>query len=116
MATRPGVPSYSSSSSVSTKTTDDVGTESMDTTSSEIRSKSPSISLLSRPRSSTSSDLAQKRKVPTNPPKGLKKSKAQVANEPSSISISDRIKQFPSESLYNSMGKVFCSACSEPLS
>ena len=110
-----GVPSYSSSTS--TETTDhDLGSESTDTTSGEIHDKSPVVSILDRLKSPTSSDLARKRKVPTNPPKGVKKSKARAANEPSFVSILDRIKEFPNESLCNSRGKLFCNACRQPLS
>ena len=109
-----GVPSYSSSSSSSTETTD-LSSERTDTTSGEIHDKSPAVSILQRLKSPTP-DLARKRKVPTNPPKGVKKSKAQVANEPSFVSISDRIKQFSNESMCNSRGKLFCNACREPLS
>lgn len=63
----------------------------------------------------TSSDLSRKRKLQTNPPKGRKRGKGEVAAEPS-VSPSERVREFPEEKLSNVMGKLFCIACRENLS
>ena len=54
--------------------------------------------LLSRLKCPAPSDLSRKRKLNSNPPKGLKSSKGSVAAEPS-IPPSTRVKEFPSEHL-----------------
>ena len=90
------------------------GSESSDSDSEDLIEPE---SILERLRSPTPSDLTRKRKIRTNPPpKGVKRSKAQVASEPLSVSISARLKEFPNECLCNSGGKLFCNACREPLS
>lgn len=73
-------------------------------------------SLLDRLRSPTLSDLSRKRKVHSNPPKGVKRGKGAVAGEPASVSATDRIKEFPDEQFRISQGKLFCNACREHVS
>ena len=64
------------------------------------------------------SDLARKRKVPSNPPKGKKRStsRANSPYEPKSVSARERVMEFKTEPLTISCGKLFCSACREPVS
>ena len=52
------------------------------------------VSLLSR-----LADLARKRKVKTNPPKGIKKGKGVVAADPKNVFAADRVKSYPDEYL-----------------
>ena len=74
------------------------------------------VSLLSRLKSPTLADLARKRKVRTNPPKGIKKGKGAVAADPKSVYAADRVKSYPNEYLtQNYNKKLFCNACREPL-
>ena len=74
------------------------------------------MSLLSRLNSPTLADLARKRKVRTNPPKGIKKGKGAVAADPKNVSAADRVNSFPNEYLTLNYNKnLFCSACREPL-
>ena len=67
--------------------------------------------LLSRLKAPTASNVAQKGVISMNP---AKKSKATVQDEPK-ISPTVQIKEFPNE-LTVSNSKLFCSACTEPLS
>ena len=53
------------------------------------------VSLLDRLRSPKESDLARKRKVPSNSPKGLKRGKGIVGSEPRNVSPALRLKEFP---------------------
>ena len=92
--------------------------ESVDSTStSAIASSAPQVeSILTRLRCPATSELARKRKVPTNPPApptGRKRSKGKNVGDPKSVSPSERMKQFPEENLNK---KLFCEACREPLS
>ena len=73
-------------------------------------------SILSRHRSPPPTDLSRKRKISSNPPKGTKKGKGNVSGEPSNVSISDRVREFPGEHLCRNLGKLFCNACREPIS
>ncbi len=57
------------------------------------------MSLLSRLRAPTASDLARKRKVSTNPPLGTKRSKGSSASDPKSISPAEQVKQYPDQQL-----------------
>ena len=57
------------------------------------------VSLLSRLKSPTLADLARKRKVKTNPPKGIKKGKGVVAADPKNVFAADRVKSYPDEYL-----------------
>lgn len=68
---------------------------------------------LRQPQAST---LARKRKVATNPPKGLKRSKGVTTNDPKSVCPSDRVKAYPNELFKVSNKKLFCSSCREELS
>ena len=73
-------------------------------------------SFLSKLRSPAPSDLSRKRKLSSNPPKGMKKEKGSASSEPSNVSISDRVREFPGEHLCRNLGKLFCNACREPIS
>ena len=72
-------------------------TESSSSSTSELN-KEPA-SLLDHLRSPTQPDLARKRRIPCNPPKGTKKGKGTVASEPQNVSPQDRVKQFPDDHL-----------------
>lgn len=75
------------------------------------------LSLLSRLKSPQPSDLARKRKVKCNPPKGTKKGKGSAASSPKNVSPLDRVKAYPSEHFTVSYNKkLFCSACREEIS
>ena len=80
----------------------------------ELNEEPPS--LLDLLRSPTPSDLARKRRIPCNPPKGIKKGKGTVASEPQNVSPHDRVKRIPDDHLSVVCGKLFCSACRENLS
>ena len=70
--------------------------------------------LLSRLKCPASSDLSRKRKLKSNPPKGLWSGKGSVAVEPS-IPPSTRVKEFPNEYLSVVSRKLFCQACRDLL-
>ena len=72
------------------------------------------VSLLSRLKSSSTSDLGRKRKIASNPPTGKRQSHGSTANEPKNIHPSQRVKEFPSEPL--KVNHLFCYACREELS
>ena len=67
-------------------------------------------SLLDKLKSPTVSNLARKRIVKTNPPKGHKRCKGGVISEPHSISPSSRIREYPNEFFRSSSGKLNFSA------
>ena len=70
-----------------------------------------SVSILERLRSPPPSDLARKRKVQSNPPKGRKRSKScGSAFAPKSVTPYDRVKQYPGESFTMSMASCFALA------
>ena len=74
-------------------------------------------SFLDQLRQPKQSELARKRKVPSNPPpKGSKKGRGKVFNEPVNVSPAIRLKEFPDQTLCIQVGKLFCSGCREPLS
>ena len=76
------------------------------------------VSLLDKLRSPVPSELARKKKVPTNPPpvgqKHLKGGSACTVLK--SVSPQDRVREFADDSLCVSAGKLFCRACREELS
>ena len=82
----------------------------------EGTSESSEASLLSVLRAPTPSELARKRNVSSNPPRGAKRSKGSSSNDPKGISPFDRVKQYPDQQLIVSAGKLFCRACKEELS
>ena len=90
------------SSSLSSVNTDDSSTE--------------VATILNKLRCPAPSDLSRKRKISSNPPKGMKKGKGSASSEPSNVSISDRVREFPGEHLCRNLGKLFCNACREPIS
>ena len=85
-------------------------------TSTSYSSETATVSLLNRLKSPTASDLARKRKIPRNPPKGLKKGKGTVASEPQKVRPSTRVEEFPDQHLSVVSSKLFCMACREHLS
>ena len=85
------------------------------TTTSSEASTSTASSLLDRLRSPQPSDLARKRHVKSNPPRGGRKGKGKVTADPKSVSPSDRVKAYPRENFIVSNKKVFCRGCREEL-
>ncbi len=73
------------------------------------------VPLLDQLKCPTASDLARKRKIVTNPPQKLKRSKGAVAAEPKKILPRTRITEFPSQHFSEKLGKLFCDACREIL-
>ena len=70
-------------------------------------------SVINRLKSPPESDLSRKRKVKTNPSKGVK---GATSSKSQKVSFSSRIKEFPSQHLSIHKGKLFCNACREYLS
>lgn len=100
------------SDSDDSEVSDDSSTNNYDSTSSATVT-----SVLKRLKSPTPSNLTRKRKIRKNPPVGKKKSRGiKGANDPKSISPSERIRQFPDEYFKVSNKKLFCTACREELS
>ena len=75
-------------------------------------------SLLSKLRTPPQSELMRKRKIRVNPPPhtGAKKKKPSCSTDPKSVSVTQRVNEFPGEMLTNSAGKLFYSVCREELS
>ena len=75
-------------------------------------------SLLDVLKGPASSDLARKRRIATNPPMGAKRrtSQAKGRSEPTSVTPKERVREFKDEPLTVSCGRLFCSACREPMS
>ena len=69
------------------------------------------VSLLSRLRSPTPSDLRRKRNIASNPPIGKRRSCGTIGNEPKNIQPYQHIKEFPGEHLKVNHKKLFCEAC-----
>ena len=84
-----------------------------DTSSSTNSVATPQVvSLLSRLKSPTASDLGRKRKIASNPPKGKRRSRGATGNEPKNIYPHQRVKEFSGEPLkVNHNKKLFCCAC-----
>ena len=74
------------------------------------------VSLLSRLKSPQASELARKRRVACNPPKGKRRCRGSTVAEHKNVNPHQRVKQFPNEPLCVSNKKLFCSACREELS
>ena len=64
---------------------------------SSSESKSTVTSLLSRLKAPQPSYLARKRKITTNPPLGKKRGRGSAANDPKSVSPSERVKSYLNE-------------------
>ena len=66
------------------------------------------------------SDLTRKRSVHCNPPpKGKRRARGEGSSEPKSITVSQRVKEFPEECLEVTgagKSKLFCKACRKELS
>ena len=60
------------------------------------------------------SNLMRPRQVKHNPPVG-KKRHVQTLSDPKSVSLKQRLKKFPDETLTVSVGKLFSTACREEL-
>ena len=73
---------------------------------------------MDRLKAPKASELARKRKVQSNPPVCMKRSKKgrNFAFAPKSITPYDRVKEHPGETLTVTTGTLFCSACREQLS
>ena len=82
--------------------------------STSSRSTAPA-DLLSVLRCPKASDLARRRAIDRNPPKGKKCSRGEGASDPKSVDPRKRVSEFPSESLTVSNGKLFCLAYREEL-
>ncbi len=107
MAERPGESESDSPASTST-------TASCERDGTVVESPPSILSVLRAPKLS---DLARKRKVPSNPPHDGKRYKSpSCASEPKSVTPAMRVKSFPGEWLLVSGGKFFCSGCREELS
>jgi hypothetical protein len=84
-----------------------------------VRDVSPltPVSLLDKLRTPKRSDISRKRKVCTNPPPvGKRRSTSRSLSDLKSVTASQRVREFPNESLAVSCGKLFCLACREDLS
>ena len=75
-------------------------------------------SLLDRLRAPSQSEIMRKRKVRLNRPPhtGARKKKPACSTDPISVSVVQRVREFPRKMLIDSAGKLFCSACREELS
>ena len=84
--------------------------------SSQASSPSPT-SLLSHLRAPTQSELMRKRNVRVNAPPhtGARKKKPFCSTDPKGVSAAQRAKEFTSELITVSAGKLFCSVCREEL-
>ena len=84
----------------------------------EERADIPTI--LNTLKSPKLSDLTRKRKVDCNPlPKGKRCARGEGANEPKTVTATQRVKEFPGECLATAgkgSTKLFCTACREELS
>jgi hypothetical protein len=94
----------------------DAGSDDESSTSELTHSSSEQFSLLERLKRPKASELSRKRKIPCNPPKGLKKGKGIVSAEPQKVTASSRVSEFPNQNLSVVLGKLFCDACREHLS
>ena len=76
-----------------------------------------SVSFLKRLRAPQPSELSRKRKVHANPPPVGKKRSKQTSRkfDPTSITPSKRVSEYPGEHLVESNRKLFCKACRETL-
>ena len=85
--------------------------------SSFVEQESNTVSLLSRLRVPTKSDLSRKRKILTIPPVGKKRSSQsgyKKSKDPK-VKPSQRVREFPNEYLCVSAGELFCNVCRERL-
>ena len=73
------------------------------------------FNMLDLPKTTSSINTCQKRKIATNPPRGMKRSKGVTTNDPKSVCPSDRLKAYPNEPFKVSNKKLFCSSCREEL-
>lgn len=81
----------------------------------ESTERSSSSSLLSILKAPKASDLARKRSVLRNLPRGKKKSRGNSTNDPTNIKPTQRIKEYPNEPFVVSNSKLFCNGCREEL-
>ena len=81
------------------------------------RSTTPaSTDLLSVLRCPNASELARKRMIDRNSPKGKKRFRGEGVNDPKSVAPHQHVRVFPNGSLTVSNSKLFCQACWEELS
>ena len=84
--------------------------------SQQTSTQSAAVSLLDKLRSPKASELSRKRKVQENPSKGKRRHLPRGSQtDPKSVTPSQRVREFPTEQLTVSAGKLFCSACREEL-
>ena len=74
------------------------------------------VSVLSRLKAPRASDLARKRKVAVNPPKGKRGCRGATAAEPKNITALQRVKEFLDQPLCVLNRKLFCNACRQEMS
>ena len=75
-----------------------------------------SLSLLDKLRAPKASELSRKRKVQVNPSVGKRRHLPGGSHtDPKSVTPSQRVREFPTEHLTVSVGKLFCTACREEL-
>ena len=78
--------------------------------------RQPEASLFHSLRAPQPSDLARSRQVKRNPPVGRKRHQpSKTSHDPKSVSLHQRLREFPNEALSVSAGKLFCTACREEL-
>ena len=74
------------------------------------------VSLLSRFRAPSQSELSRKRKCVSNPPSGKRKnSGSKCSTEPKSVKPEQRVREYPNEPFVVSNSALFCSGCREEL-
>ena len=99
--------------------TQHVDSESGSVTSSfvtESTERGLSSSLLSVLKAPKASDLARKRSILRNMPRGKKKSRGNPINDPTNIKPTQHIKEYPNEPFIVSNSKLCCNGCHEELS
>jgi len=77
---------------------------------------SSAVSLLSILKAPKPSDLSRKRSVFRNPPpRGKRKCRGNLTNDPTRIKPYHRVKEYPNEPFVVSNNKLFCNGCHEEL-
>ncbi len=85
-------------------------------TSTHSESETPTLSILDRLRAPQPSDLTHKQRVDSlPPPKGKRRARGTQASDPKSVSLAQRLSEFPKEHLAVSNNTLFCKACREEL-
>ena len=79
-------------------------------------SSSSTDNVLNRLRCPSLSELARKRRIDRNPPRGKRWSRGRGVSDPKSVTPQQQVATFSGEHLSVSNNKLFCSACREELS